>query len=84
MKWKDTLCTLKLTPGPAARPNRFSDRLAEAVSWLEYLDRKRVLEGDPHYGKTIEERIIWRELLDLELQQVDEEIERLCANAHKG
>ena len=38
--------------------------------------------GDPTLGKAIEKRIIWRELLVLELQEFDEEIERLSEVAH--
>jgi hypothetical protein len=53
-------------------------RLAEEKAYLEHLDLERVHRGDPSFNKTIEERIIWGELLELELQEVDEQIERIC------
>ena len=52
------------------------ERLAKATAYLERLDQERLSGGDPNLCKAIEERIIWRELLDLELQEFDEEIER--------
>lgn len=52
-------------------------RLAEEKAYLEHLDLERVHRGDPSFNKTIEERIIWGELLELELQEVDEQIERI-------
>ena len=58
------------------------DRLAKAAACLERLDEERVVLGDPNLGKSIEERIIWRELLDLELQEFDEQIERLSEVGH--
>ncbi len=57
------------------------ERLGEARVRLECLDLERSLSGDPLLGKSIEQRIVWRELLDLELQDVDEQIERICAEA---
>ena len=57
------------------------ERLAEARCHLQCLDRVRSFTGDPRFGKTIEQRIVWRELLDLELQDLDEQIERICESA---
>ena len=54
------------------------ERLAEARGRLERLDRERSFCGDPQLGKAVEQRIVWRELLDLELQDIDEQIERIC------
>ncbi len=65
-----------------AQAFRLPERLAKAVAYLERLDVERISHGDPHLGKPIEERIIWRELLDLELQEFDEEIERRSEAAH--
>ena len=45
------------------------ERLAKATAYLERLDEERSSCGDPTAGKAIEARIIWRELLDLELSQ---------------
>ena len=53
------------------------ERLSKAAAYLERLHEERSFCGDPTLGKAIETRIIWRELLDLELQEFDEEIERL-------
>jgi hypothetical protein len=65
-----------------ARISVLQERLAKAVAYLELLDVERISHGEPNLGKSIEERIIWRELLDLELQEFEEEIERLAEAAH--
>jgi hypothetical protein len=63
-------------------PNsKVHDRLIAARASLEKLDRQRALSGDPHFGKAAEQSIVWRELFDLELQDFDEQIERICAAA---
>jgi hypothetical protein len=64
------------------RTSVLQERLAKAAAYLERLDVERISHGDPNLGRSIEERIIWRELLDLELQDFDEEIERLSEVAH--
>ena len=56
------------------------ERLREARAQLERLDRERSFSGDPYLGKAIEQRLVWRELLDLELQNMDEQIERSASN----
>ena len=66
----------------SARMFAMHKRLAKAAACLERLDEERIVLSDPNLGKTIEERIIWRELLDLELQEFDEQIERLTDVAH--
>ena len=48
----------------------------QCVGFLHHF-LERVHRGDPSFNKTIEERIIWGELLELELQEVDEQIERI-------
>ena len=58
-------------------------RLAKAAACLERLDAERACCRDPNLGKGMEERIIWRELLDLELQEFDEQIERLSEVARR-
>jgi hypothetical protein len=65
-----------------ARTSVLQERLAKAVAYLELLDVERISHGEPNLGKSIEERIVWRELLDLELQEFEEEIERLAEAAH--
>jgi hypothetical protein len=55
-----------------------SQRLADAVGQLQQLERERVRCRDRRYGRRAEERIIWNELLDLELQEIDEQMQRIC------
>lgn len=57
------------------------ERLVKGRDYLQRLDQERISRGEPLLGKSIEERIIWRELLDLELQEFDEQIERTCQAA---
>ncbi len=59
------------------RRSSLQRRLAGAAACLERLDEARTLHGDLRLGKVVEEGIISRELLDLELQAFDQEIERL-------
>ena len=66
----------------SARTFVMHDRLAKAAACLERLDEERVVLGDPNLGKSIEERILWRELLDLELLEFDEQIEHLSEVGH--
>ena len=53
-------------------------RLAEAVARLECLDAERERRGDSRFGRTAENRIIWGELIELELQEIDEQVSRIC------
>ena len=48
-------------------------RLNRAFSRLQDIQLVRNHRQDPFFGKSAEERFIWRELLDLELQDVDEQ-----------
>ena len=54
------------------------ERLAEAKASLDYLDLERARRADPEFGKRIEARIVWREILELELEEAEERITRLC------
>ncbi|MBZ5575195.1 MAG: hypothetical protein LAP40_01385 [Acidobacteriia bacterium] len=54
------------------------ERLAEAKASLDYLDLERSRRADPEFGKRIEAHIVWRELLDLEFDDAEERITRLC------
>lgn len=58
-------------------------RLVEEYAMLSRLEVERVERGEPNFGKAIEERILWRELLELELQDVDEQIERIAGAAER-
>jgi hypothetical protein len=85
MNWNNQLCTLNLWAGATARvrtagcPTRA--RLAGAFNRLENIEVMRWRRKDPFIDKSAEERIIWCELLELELQAVDEQSERILAAA---
>lgn len=53
-----------------------SRRLREEFALLQELEFERDLRADRSYGQATEDRIIWRELFDLELQELDEQITR--------
>jgi hypothetical protein len=61
--------------------NSLQERLASSASALERLDREYSFGSDQLLAQAIERRIIWRELLDLELQNFDEKIEQLLERA---
>jgi hypothetical protein len=54
-----------------------SHRLAEEKACLDYLDSERFRRGDPNFGRSLEDKTIWRELLELELEEADERIRRI-------
>ena len=89
MNLKNHFCKLNLTTqeAPSQIQNAGSPaqkRLAEAFSYLERLTLERAYRQDPAFGKFLEERIIWRELLDLELQEIDENIGRVWDQTQTG
>jgi hypothetical protein len=53
-------------------------RLAEAMACLEYLETERVLRNDWEFGRLVEQRTVSRELLELEMQDAEERIARMC------
>lgn len=59
-------------------------RLAEAKESLEYLDAERERRVDPNFGRLTEDKIVWRELLELELQDAEERITRMCDAAERA
>jgi hypothetical protein len=59
----------------AASPIR--QRLAEEQGRLARLDAERERRGDSGFGKATEDRIVWGELLELELQDIDEQLSRI-------
>lgn len=61
----------KSTKNPAAA---IRQRLAEEKANLDRLDDQRQRLMGSGYGKAVEERIVWNELLELELQDVDDQI----------
>lgn len=60
------------------------DRLSEAKDSLEYVEMERVRRDDPGFGRLLEQRIISRELLELELQEAEERIAFLCNAAERA
>jgi len=60
----------------AASPIR--QRLAQEQGRLEHLDAERERRGDSGFGKATEDQIVWGELLELELQDIDEQVRRIC------
>jgi hypothetical protein len=83
MSRKNQICTLNLSsqvPAPRLHvaqvvcPTR--KRLTEGFAHLERLDQERAHGRNPIMGRFMEQRIVWRELLELELQATDEQIER--------
>ena len=71
----------KKEPGPNQSSRQ---RLAEAVARIERLDAERERRGDSRFGRTTENRIIWGELLELEMQEIDEQVSRICSSAGAG
>lgn len=88
MTWKKRLCTLDLSDVPlipqarTVRPvDRNRKRLEASHACLEMLSSGELRDQDPEIKRMLEERIIWRELLELELHDIDGEIERIVAIA---
>lgn len=80
----DTICPNATSASTAERPathphddSAASLRLAAAKHAIERIDAERQRRGDPAFGKAEEERIVWRELIDLELQGVDGHVDHL-------
>lgn len=88
MNWKNHICTLNLQAGEVPRVRlpicATAVRLNRAFSRLQDIQLVRNHRQDPFFGKSAEERFIWRELLDLELQDVDEQIERISTAARNN
>ena len=83
MNQKTQMFTPTLSTDEVSRvrlPNT-QERLERGFSRLRGIQLVRNHRQDRFFGKSAEERIVWRELLDLELQDVDEQIERLSAAA---
>ena len=66
------------------RTSVLQERLSKAAAYLEHLDEERAERGDSTLGKPIEKRIIWRELLELELQDAEERITSMCDAAERA
>jgi hypothetical protein len=65
--------------------NALRQRLAEEKARLEYIDAERERRGNQGFGRASGDRIVWGELLELELQIIDEELNRIRnAAGHNG
>jgi len=90
MSEKSQLCILHLADAAecleeqAVGGGGSSKRLTDALAVLETIDRQRTNGQDSLLGRVLEEQIIQRELLELELQRIDELIEKLSAAARDG
>ena len=51
------------------------------ISNTRALDGERARRSNPDFGRMVENRVIWRELIDLELQEIDREVSRFCGAA---
>ncbi len=64
-----------------SRDSTVRRRLAKGMTSLEHLDAERERSGDSRLGKATEDRIVWGELIELELQEIDEQVDRICRAA---
>jgi len=84
MEPNEYICTLNLAgdhvpPTVPDCPTR--ERLTVAFLRLRNIELMRTERGEALFGKCAEDRIVWRELLELELQFVDEQFARISATA---
>lgn len=72
MNWKTSFCSLGIAPPYAESGGPSSNRLARAYLRLEAIERRRA-EGRCSLlarwvDRWVEKRIVWRELVELEVQ----------------
>jgi hypothetical protein len=72
---------LESLPARECKMDTIRQRLAAEKACLEDLDTERRRRHDSGFGMTTEDRVIWRELLDLELQEIDEQVNRIGSAA---
>ena len=75
--------TAKLQEGavPQSYASPVRKRIAENFLRLRELEQQRAVARDPEFGRAEQRRMVNRELLDLELQAVEDEIESICREA---
>jgi len=66
---------------PAEPQSETRRRLADGKARLDRFQAERDRLGDPAYEKAAEEEIIWSELVELELQDIDEQLARIRNSA---
>jgi hypothetical protein len=85
MNQKSQICKQDVRAGEMLPTQSLScstgQRLAHAFARLQTIHLVRDHQHDPLFEKAVESRIIWRELLEMELQDVDERIEQIRAAA---
>lgn len=80
VKPREWFCILGLNR-PATPESAIQKRLAVGFRELNELQLAAKSGRDRQRSESMAVRIVWRELLDLELQDVDEQIERIVAQA---
>ena len=60
------------------------ERLLKAKECLDYLEVEREHRDDRAFGSLVEQQMIWRELLELELQDAEERITLMCDAAERA
>jgi hypothetical protein len=66
---------------PAESHSETRRRLLEEKARLDRFQAERDRLGDPAYEKAAEDEIIWSELVELELQDIDEQLTRIRNSA---
>lgn len=86
MRPSNRICALNLSDTTHDRVplSPTCQRLARSFSELQNIQLVRDRREDPRFGRLVEDQIVWRELLDLELQEVDEHIARISASEGSG
>lgn len=59
-------------------------RLADGTRALEEIESERRRRDDAAFGQEAEDRIVWRELIELELQEIDDHLNHLQSDENKG
>jgi len=79
MEWKKRFASLNPWTGRAAdaAPKSTRERLEDGFARLQNIRMVRNHLQNPEFQRDIEDRIVFRELIELELQDVDEKIERI-------
>lgn len=75
---KRNLDNIAVAPVPARSTRQ---RLADSFACLESIQLMRDRTDDPLFGRRAEDEIVWRELVELQLQEVDEQIERIATHS---
>jgi hypothetical protein len=58
-----------------------SVRLDEAYTMIQWIGQAEHSQSDSAFLKLLEDSVVWRELIELELHDVDEQIERIASTS---